>query len=66
MQGLGLLCAKERRMLGILGRYVLSCGKDSQVRLWEVGSGRQVKQYQGAQHSQMRCQVCYQSCLFGL
>lgn len=38
-------------------RYVLSCGKDSVVRLWDVGSGRQVKQYVGAEHEQMRCQV---------
>eukprot|EP00249_Psilotum_nudum_P017210 c26212_g1_i1 orf=245-1558(+) len=40
-------------------RYVLSCGKDSTVRLWEVGSGRQVKQYVGAQHQQMRCQAVF-------
>ena len=41
-----------------LCRYVLSCGKDSHVRLWEVGTGRQVKSYTGAQHPQMRGQVC--------
>lgn len=40
-------------------RYVLSCGKDSQIRLWEVGTGRQVKSYQGAQHHQMRCQAIF-------
>mgnify|MGYP002776060428 FL=1 len=38
-------------------RYILSCGKDSAVRLWDVGNGKQVKQYLGAQHIQLRCQV---------
>ena len=38
-------------------RFVLSCGKDSSVKLWEVGSGRLVKQYIGATHTQLRCQV---------
>ncbi|KAH7673366.1 mRNA cleavage stimulating factor complex subunit 1 protein [Dioscorea alata] len=28
-------------------RFVLSCGKDSTVKLWEVGTGRLVKQYTG-------------------
>lgn len=41
-----------------LYRFVLSCGKDSTVKLWEVGSGRLVKQYLGATHTQLRCQVC--------
>lgn len=40
-------------------RYVLSCGKDSTIKLWEVGSGRQVKQYLGAQHQQLRCQAVF-------
>lgn len=39
-------------------RYILSCGKDSSVKLWEVGTGRLVKQYLGATHTQLRCQVC--------
>lgn len=38
-------------------RYVLSCGKDSSVKLWEVGTGRLVKHYLGATHTQLRCQV---------
>lgn len=38
-------------------RFVLSCGKDSTVKLWEVGTGRLVKQYTGAVHTQLRCQV---------
>lgn len=38
-------------------RFVLSCGKDSTIKLWEVGSGRLVKQYLGAIHTQLRCQV---------
>jgi WD40 repeat protein len=41
-----------------LSRFVLSCGKDSTVKLWEVGTGRLVKQYLGATHTQLRCQVC--------
>ncbi|KAH7291661.1 hypothetical protein KP509_29G027200 [Ceratopteris richardii] len=40
-------------------RYILSCGKDSMVRLWDVGSGQQVKQYGGSQHDQMRCQAVF-------
>lgn len=39
-------------------RYVLSCGKDSTVKLWEVGTGRLVRQYLGATHTQFRSQVC--------
>jgi len=35
-------------------RYLLSCGN---VKLWEVGTGRLVKQYAGAVHRQFRCQV---------
>ncbi|XP_044487574.1 cleavage stimulation factor subunit 50 isoform X2 [Mangifera indica] len=38
-------------------RFVLSCGKDSTVKLWEVGTGRLVKQYLGASHAQLRCQA---------
>ncbi|CAL5362406.1 unnamed protein product [Camellia sinensis] len=38
-------------------RFVLSCGKDSSVKLWEVGTGKLVKQYQGATHTQLRCQL---------
>ncbi|KAL9314369.1 hypothetical protein ACSQ67_019821 [Phaseolus vulgaris] len=37
-------------------RFVLSCGKDSTIKLWEVGSGRLVRQYLGAMHTQLRCQ----------
>lgn len=40
-------------------RYVLSCGKDSSVKLWDVGTGRLVKQYVGATHMQLRCQVWF-------
>lgn len=42
-------------------RFILSCGKDSNVKLWEVASGRLAKQYVGATHTQLRCQVCHQS-----
>ncbi|KAK8969442.1 hypothetical protein KSP40_PGU017602 [Platanthera guangdongensis] len=38
-------------------RFVLSCGKDSTIKLWEVGTGRLVKQYLGAVHTQLRCQI---------
>ncbi|OWM90366.1 hypothetical protein CDL15_Pgr014668 [Punica granatum] len=37
-------------------RFILSCGKDSTVKLWEVGSGRLARQYVGATHTQLRCQ----------
>lgn len=40
-----------------VSRFVLSCGKDSTIKLWEVGSGRLIKQYLGATHTQLRCQV---------
>ncbi|KAI8543103.1 hypothetical protein RHMOL_Rhmol08G0192400 [Rhododendron molle] len=39
--------------------FVLSCGKDSLVKLWEVGTGRLVKQYVGATHTQLRCQAVF-------
>lgn len=42
-------------------RFILSCGKDSNVKLWEVASGRLAKHYVGATHTQLRCQVCHQS-----
>ncbi|KAK6925132.1 WD40 repeat [Dillenia turbinata] len=40
-------------------RYILSCGKDSTVKLWEVGTGRLVKQYLGATHTQLRGQAVF-------
>ncbi|CAO2818453.1 unnamed protein product [Amaranthus hypochondriacus] len=40
-------------------RYILSCGKDSTVKLWEVGTGRLVKQYVGATHTHLRCQAVF-------
>ncbi|KAL2935444.1 Cleavage stimulation factor subunit 50 [Bienertia sinuspersici] len=40
-------------------RFILSCGKDSTVKLWEVGTGRLVKQYVGAMHSHLRCQAVF-------
>ncbi|GAB4845359.1 Cleavage stimulation factor subunit 50 [Ancistrocladus abbreviatus] len=40
-------------------RFILSCGKDSTVKLWEVGTGRLVKQYVGATHVQLRCQAVF-------
>ncbi|KAI3686561.1 hypothetical protein L1987_80240 [Smallanthus sonchifolius] len=40
-------------------RYVLTCGKDSSVKLWEVGTGRLVKHYLGATHTQLRCQAIF-------
>lgn len=45
--------------LFLFPRFVLSCGKDSSVKLWEIGTGRLVKQYVGATHTQLRCQVGY-------
>ncbi|CAN6717644.1 unnamed protein product [Malus baccata var. baccata] len=41
-------------------RFVLSSGKDSTVKLWEVDTGKLVKQYLGATqatHTQLRCQA---------
>ncbi|XP_058768394.1 uncharacterized protein LOC131642127 [Vicia villosa] len=35
-------------------RFVLSCGKDSTMKLWEVGTERLVKQYVGVVHTQLR------------
>ncbi|KAG5536419.1 hypothetical protein RHGRI_024001 [Rhododendron griersonianum] len=52
----------RRRVFSRLGRvkkFVLSCGKDSLVKLWEVGTGRLVKQYVGATHTQLRCQAVF-------
>lgn len=40
-------------------RYILSSAKDSLVKLWEVGTGRLVKQYLGATHTQLRCQAVF-------
>lgn len=39
--------------------YILSSAKDSSVKLWEVGTGRLVKQYVGATHTQLRCQAVF-------
>ncbi|KAL4339280.1 hypothetical protein GQ457_08G035220 [Hibiscus cannabinus] len=33
--------------------------KDSTVKLWEIGTGRLVKQYLGATHTQLRCQAVF-------
>lgn len=38
-------------------RFVLSSGKDSTVKLWEIGSGRIVKEYLGAKRIKLRSQV---------
>jgi cleavage stimulation factor subunit 1 len=38
-------------------RFVLSSGKDSTVKLWEIGSGRMVKEYLGAKRVKLRSQV---------
>ncbi|XP_024024315.1 cleavage stimulation factor subunit 50-like [Morus notabilis] len=43
----------------ILAWFILSCGKDSSVKLWEVGIGRLVKQYPGATQTQSRCQAVF-------
>ncbi|RXH77419.1 hypothetical protein DVH24_023693 [Malus domestica] len=40
-------------------RFVLSSGKDSTVKLWEVGTGKLIKQYLGATHTQLRCQAVF-------
>uniref|UniRef100_A0A7S0JAY0 Cleavage stimulation factor 50 kDa subunit n=1 Tax=Calcidiscus leptoporus TaxID=127549 RepID=A0A7S0JAY0_9EUKA len=40
-------------------KYLLSCGGDSTVRLWDVGSGRQVMQYDGARQTSRRTNVCF-------
>ncbi|KAF7134822.1 hypothetical protein RHSIM_Rhsim08G0143500 [Rhododendron simsii] len=56
-------CERETRELKKCGtyveRFVLSCGKDSLVKLWEVGTGRLVKQYVGATHTLLRCQAVF-------
>jgi WD40 repeat protein len=51
------------RIKSHLSRFVLSCGKDSTVKLWEVATGRLVKQYLGSTHTQLRCQVCTEGLL---
>lgn len=33
------------------------------MKLWEVGTGKLVKQYLGATHTQLRCQVCQRDLL---
>eukprot|EP00271_Cylindrocystis_brebissonii_P007884 TRINITY_DN2178_c0_g1_i1.p1 TRINITY_DN2178_c0_g1~~TRINITY_DN2178_c0_g1_i1.p1 ORF type:complete len:440 (-),score=58.31 TRINITY_DN2178_c0_g1_i1:39-1358(-) len=42
-------------------RYVLSCGTDYVARLWEVSTGRQVKEYEGARRGSRvrRMQACF-------
>lgn len=40
-------------------RFVLSSGKDSMVKLWEIGSGRMVKEYRGAKRIKLRSQVTH-------
>ncbi|KAF9614086.1 hypothetical protein IFM89_015085 [Coptis chinensis] len=40
-------------------RFILSSGKDSTVKLWEVRNGRLVKQYLGVTHTQLRCQAVF-------
>ncbi|XP_077252549.1 cleavage stimulation factor subunit 50-like [Tasmannia lanceolata] len=46
-------------LLTAVTKFVLSCGKDSTAKLWEVGTGRLVKQYTGAIHTQLRCQAVF-------
>lgn len=40
-------------------RFVLSSGKDSTVKLWEIASGRMVKEYIGAKRLKLRSQVMF-------
>jgi cleavage stimulation factor subunit 1 len=40
-------------------RFVLSSGKDSTVKLWEIGSGRMVKEYLGAKRVKLRSQAIF-------
>lgn len=37
------------------GKYLLSCGGDSCVKLWDVGSGRLVHTYEGAMPESKAC-----------
>lgn len=41
------------------GRYVLSCGSDSTVRLWDVGSAQPVCTYEGAMQQAQRSFCCF-------
>ena len=41
------------------GRYVLSCGSDSTVRLWDVGSAQPVCTYEGATQQAQRSFCCF-------
>lgn len=54
---LSSLISKHSFCITWITRFILSCGKDSTAKLWEVGTGRLVKQYLGATHTQLRCQV---------
>ncbi|KAF6161214.1 hypothetical protein GIB67_042353 [Kingdonia uniflora] len=40
-------------------RCVLSCGKDSTVKLWEIGTRRLVKHYPGAIDTQLHCMATF-------
>ncbi|CAN8264874.1 unnamed protein product [Cochlearia groenlandica] len=40
-------------------RFVLSSGKDSTVKLWEISSGRMVKEYLGAKRVKLRSQAIF-------
>lgn len=46
-------------ILCLFVRFVLSSGKDSTVKLWEIASGRMVKEYIGAKRLKLRSQVMF-------
>eukprot|EP00164_Ancoracysta_twista_P011055 GFYU01016894.1.p1 GENE.GFYU01016894.1~~GFYU01016894.1.p1 ORF type:complete len:435 (+),score=74.40 GFYU01016894.1:55-1359(+) len=52
-------CEVSSAQLSKSGKYVLSSGKDSTCRLWDVGTGRQLRIYNGALQQRTRMQCCF-------